>query len=97
MFDLNTIITRYFEVRINGILYEVEPPTVKMMRKLKEVSKSEEDIDAFVEILSRIMSKNRQKKEISIELIEQLSLDQMNELSEAYFTWLNKVKNHPNL
>ena len=96
MFDLNNIITRFFEVKINGIVLEVEPPTVKTLKRLMEVKKTE-DIEAFIEVLSRILSKNRQNKDISIDFVEQMTLDQMNELSEAYFLWLGKVKNHPNL
>ncbi|PKM75918.1 MAG: hypothetical protein CVU90_15165 [Firmicutes bacterium HGW-Firmicutes-15] len=96
MFDLNNIITRFFEVKINGIVLEVEPPKVKTLKRLMEVKKTE-DMDAFIEVLSRILSKNRQNKDISVEFVEQMTLDQMNELSEAYFIWLGKVKNHPNL
>lgn len=96
MFDLNNIITRYFEVKINGFELEIEPPTVKMLKRLTEVKKTE-NIDDFVEVLARILSKNRQKKEITVELVEQMTMDQMNELTEAYFMWLGRVKNHPNL
>ena len=96
MFDLNNIITRYFEVKINGFELEIEPPTVKMLKRLTEVKKTE-NINDFVEILAKILSKNKQRKEITVELVEQMTMDQMNELAEAYFMWLGRVKNHPNL
>ena len=96
MFDLNNIITRYFEVKINGFELEIEPPTVKMLKRLTEVKKTE-NINDFVEILAKILSKNKQRKEITVELVEQMTMDQMNELTEAYFMWLGRVKNHPNL
>ena len=96
MFDLNNIITRYFEVKINGFELEIEPPTVKMLKRLTEVKKTE-NINDFVEVLAKILSKNKQRKEITVELVEQMTMDQMNELTEAYFMWLGRVKNHPNL
>ena len=95
MFDLSNIITRYFEVKINGQMIEIEPPTVKMMKKLTAIKK-DEDMEGYIEMLARVMSKNRQRKEISVEIVEQMTLDQITEFSQAYFSWLKGIQNDPN-
>lgn len=96
MLDVNSLITRYFELKLNGSVIEVEPPTVKMIKKLMEVQKNN-DYEGSIEILSRILSKNRQNKEISTQLLDAISIDTINEIAQEYFMWLQKVKQHPNL
>ena len=96
MFDLNNIITRYFTLSINNTQLEVEPPRVKTLKKLIAVQKSE-DYDAFIEVMSEVLSKNRQKKKITVEMLDGIDVDVLNEISVQYFTWLSEVKNNPNL
>ena len=96
MFDLNNIITRYFTLSINKTQLEVEPPRVKTLKKLIAVQKSE-DYDAFIEVMSEVLSKNRQNKKITVEMLDGIDVDVLNEISVQYFTWLSEVKNNPNL
>ncbi|KAF0226179.1 MAG: hypothetical protein FD179_1010 [Erysipelotrichaceae bacterium] len=96
MFDLNNIITRYFTLSINNTQLEVEPPRVKTLKKLIAVQKSE-DYDAFIEVMSEVLSKNRQNKKITVEMLDGIDVDVLNEISVQYFTWLSEVKNNPNL
>ena len=96
MFDLNNIITRYFTRSLNNTQLEVEPPRVKTLKKLIAVQKSE-DYDAFIEVMSEVLSKNRQNKKITVEMLDGIDVDVLNEISVQYFTWLSEVKNNPNL
>ena len=96
MFDLNSVITRFFTLNINNTQLEVEPPRVKTLKKLIAVQKTN-DYDAFIEIMSEILSKNRQKKKITVEMLDGVDVDVLNEISVQYFTWLSEVKNNPNL
>lgn len=96
MFDLNNIITRYFTLGLNNTQLEVEPPRVKTLKKLIAVQKTE-DYDAFIEVMSEVLSKNRQNKKITVEMLDGIDVDVLNEISVQYFTWLSEVKNNPNL
>ena len=96
MFDLNSVITRFFTLNLNNNQLEVEPPRVKTLKKLIAVQKNN-DYDAFIEIMSEVLSKNRQKKKITVEMLDAVDVDVLNEISVQYFTWLSEVKNHPNL
>ena len=99
MFDISTICKRYFEVRINDQLFEVEPPKVKTLKKIVSLSKLDENqaLDELSEAVRRILSKNKEKKPVSIELVDELDLDQLHEVIVKYFEWLDNSKNSPNL
>lgn len=96
MFDLNSVITRFFTLNLNNNQIEVEPPKVKTLKKLIAVQKNK-DYGAFIEIMSEVLSKNRQKKKITVEMLDSVDVDVLNEISVQYFTWLSEVKNNPNL
>lgn len=96
MFDLNSVITRFFTLNLNNNQLEVEPPKVKTLKKLIAVQKNN-DYGAFIEIMSEVLSKNRQKKKITVEMLDGVDVDVLNEISVQYFTWLSEVKNNPNL
>ncbi|EDS77328.1 hypothetical protein CBC_A0775 [Clostridium botulinum C str. Eklund] len=98
MFDINTTNKRYFKIRINEIILEVEPPKIKALKKIINLSKSknEEAIDDLAEAVKMILSKNKSKYDIKQELIEELDLDQLTQILTAYFEWLNGEKNSPN-
>ena len=96
MFDLNNIITRYFTLSINNTQLEVEPPRVKTLKKLIAVQKTQ-DYDAFIEVMAEVLSKNRQNKKVTVDMLDGIDVDVLNEISVQYFTWLSEVKNNPNL
>ena len=74
MFDLNSVITRFFTLNLNNNQLEVEPPKVKTLKKLIAVQKNN-DYDAFIEIMSEVLSKNRQKKKITVEMLDGVDVD----------------------
>lgn len=95
MFDFSNVITRYFTITINGTGLEVEVPRVKTLKKLISVQKTQ-DYDAFIDVMSEILSKNRQQKSITVEMLDGTDVDVLNTLTTEYFAWLKEVKNHPN-
>ncbi|HAO61549.1 MAG TPA: hypothetical protein DCQ90_06435 [Erysipelotrichaceae bacterium] len=101
MFDINSMNKRYFEVRINGRLFEVEPPKVKTLKKIVALQNNEgaesEALNELSEAVRVILSKNKEKKHVSIEVIDDLDIDQMNEIITNYFEWISGVKKDPNL
>ena len=96
MFDLNSVITRFFTLNLNNNQLEVEPPKVKTLKKLIAVQKTN-DYETFIEVMSEVLSKNRQNMKITIEMLDGMDVDVLNEISVQYFTWLSEVKNNPNL
>lgn len=99
MFDISTVNKRYFEIRINGKLLEVEPPKVKTLKKIVSLSKvsGEEALSELAEAVRLILNKNKDRTTVLIDLVDELDLDQMNEIILKYFEWLDTSKNSPNL
>lgn len=97
MFDISTVSKRYFDIRINGVILEVEPPKLKALKKITNLSKSkdEEAIDDLTEAVKMILSKNKSKYDVT-ELIDELDFDQLNQILTAYFEWLAREKNSKN-
>lgn len=113
MFDMRSLIPRYFEVRLpNGLRLEVEPPKLKVLKKIMAVSKIETvttenadgeaviDDDVFeslAEGVAMALSKNKQKKEITTgDVAEILNLDQIQALLTEYFNWVSEIKHSKN-
>jgi len=98
MFDLNTINARYFDVTIGKLVLQVEPPKIKVLKKIMALTKSRNE-DALIELseaVRLILNKNKTKCVVSCDVIDELDTDQLNEVIAAYFEWLGKVKNSPN-
>lgn len=98
MFDINIVAKRYFEVKLNDMILEIEPPKLKTLKKITSLSKArnEDAMDDLAEAVGMILSKNKAGYKVPQELIDELDLDQMNEVLTAYFQWLNKEKNSKN-
>lgn len=98
MFDISTVNKRYFVIKINDITLEVEPPKIKMLKKITALSKSrnEDAMDDLAEAVRMILSKNKTGYKVPEEIIDELDFDQLNEILTAYFEWLSKEKNSKN-
>lgn len=98
MFDISTVSKRYFAIKINDTVLEIEPPKLKTLKKITSLSKSrnEEAMDDLSEAVGMILSKNKSGYKVQQDLIDDLDFDQMNEILTAYFEWLAKSKNSPN-
>lgn len=98
MFDISTVSKRYFEIKINDITIEVEPPKLKALKKITALSKShnEDAIDDLAEAVKMILSKNKSRYDVTQDFIDELDLDQLIEILTAYFDWLAREKNSKN-
>lgn len=98
MFDINSINKRYFNIKINGIELDVEPPKIKVLKKIISLTKnkSEDSISELSEAVKLILSKNKTGYLVPDEIIDDLDLDQYNAILIEYFKWIGEVKNSPN-
>lgn len=111
MFDMKALKTRYFELRLcNGLRLEVEPPKIKVLRKIMELAKVDSEggdesggdfddsaISMLSEALSMALSKNRQSKTITTDWIEDnMNIDEIQELLMQYFTWVQDIQSSKN-
>lgn len=108
MFDIKGVNKRYFEVTLyktndegeieGSISVEVEPPKLKVLKKITGLSKVKDEtaIEDLTDSIRLILNKNKAKKKVDEEYIDDLDMDQMNMLLNAYFDWLNETKNSPN-
>ena len=72
------------EININ-----VESPKLKTYKKFEEIGDNS-SMDDIVSILSLILSKNREKREISKDfLLENLELEEMLDIINDFTDWLN--------
>ena len=98
MFDINTINKRYFTIKIADLTLEVEPPKVKVLKKITALAKEKEEdqMEDLAEAIRIILSKNKDGYKVSEEIIDELDFDQMNEILTEFFRWLANSKNSPN-
>lgn len=73
---------------------KVEPPKIKALKKITSLSKvrDEDAIDDLSEAVRMILSKNKDKKIVSDEVMGELDLDQLSAILTSYFEWLGKEK-----
>lgn len=99
MFDLSAINKRYFEIKINEIVLEVEPPKVKTLKKIVNLQKNarrEDGLDDMTDAVIKLLSKNKDRREVPVELIDDLDFDELSQILTAFFEWLTGVKNSKN-
>lgn len=104
MLDLSVINKRYFEITLHNsgdgsiVKLEIEPPKVKTLKKLLEVTKLPEEkmVDGLVEGVLLILNKNRSGTAISKDLVEEMELNQMMVLVQTFMNWLNETQNSKN-
>lgn len=90
--------TRYFNVTFksddgNSQLVDVKPAKIKLLNKLSLISKdSENSLDEFITLISKIFSRNRQNIDVS-EYIQDLDIDEMYQLINEYTNWLQENPN----
>jgi len=98
MFDINTINKRYFTLKIGDLTLEVEPPKVKVLKKITALAKAKEEdqMEDLAEAIRIILSKNKGEYKVPEEVVDDLDFDQMNEILTEFFKWLAKSKNSPN-
>lgn len=113
MFDVSQIGRRYFDVRLvsNGedgekhtVELGVEPPTVKLLRRLSTVISGLSDkdhaelevIDELHDVVRDILSKNRTGYMVPDEMVDSLTFDQLAAIITAYFGWVGEERKAKN-
>ncbi|MDF2985735.1 MAG: hypothetical protein K0R50_1245 [Eubacterium sp.] len=98
MFDIDSISKRYFKIKINNIEIDVEPPKLKVLKKITSLAKAknEDAIEDLVEAVKIMLNKNKSGYQVQDELIDELDFDQLLEILTAYFKWIGEVRNSPN-
>ena len=93
MLVLNRLPKRYFEVELNGKCLSLEPPTLKILKKIDAA----ETTDQLIEIASIILSANKERIHVTSEQIEDcVDLDGLILLITKYAEWVGDQKNDPN-
>lgn len=99
MFDLSAVNKRYFDIKLNDLVLEVEPPKVKTLKKIVNLaanSKREEGLENMTDAVLTLLKKNKGDKKVPPSIIDELDYDQMNEIITAFFEWLTGEKNSKN-
>ena len=106
MYDMTALVTRYFKIKLkNGLFLELEPPKLKVLKKISSLSKSisakeltDKDITILAEAIALSLSKNKQNKTISIDTVENMfDIDEMYDFLSNYFKWVGEIQNQKNL
>lgn len=97
MFDLNSINKRFFEIKVGDTILELEPPNLKMLKKINKLAKvnDSDSMDELEEVVKGLLNKNRKKIDVS-GIVENLDTDQMQMFMLEFLRWLNDVKNSKN-
>ncbi len=104
MLDLTLIGSRYYPIKlqyitqeiVKDLILELEPCKLKTIRKFQNLAKNAGEAD-LSEIVLEILNKNKGNIKVTEEMIEELSIDQMQVLLIEYFNWIAKEKsNNPN-
>jgi hypothetical protein len=98
MFDTSLVNKRYFDITIEGVQLQVEPPKLKTLKKITSLSKvkKEDSIEELTEAVKMMLNKNKDNYTVSDELVEELDFDQLTSILTSFFEWLNNTKNSKN-
>ena len=103
MFDMTQYIPRYFKTKKkNGKILEVEPPKLKVLKKILKLSgvkddMSEKDFYNIILATSMALSKNKQNYKVTTEWLEDNhNIDELQDLLINYFGWVDEIQNSKN-
>jgi hypothetical protein len=102
MFDMTVLTPRYFELKLpGGKIIEVEPPKIKVLRKIMEMTAEAADdinqIACLSEGLAMALSKNKQGKKFEASWIEDnFNIDELHDLLISYFDWVKEIHSSKN-
>lgn len=105
MYDMTKLKTRYFDIKLkSGKILNVEPPKLKVLKKVAALSEikdtdnlGEKDIENLTAAVSIALSKNRQNFKITSEQVEEnYDIDEIVDLLNNYFDWVNSIQNSKN-
>lgn len=101
MYKINIKNGRYFQAEFEieaenqepyKIILDIEPCKLKTLRRFTDLLKKSSD-DDIVDLFRTVLNKNKTGYVVTIEAIENLTIEEMNEFLLAYFEWQTKEKN----
>ncbi len=105
MFDMGNLVKRYFPMTLeDGRKLEIEPPKLKVLKKIAHLSKltsgedlTEEDIESLSSAISLALSKNKTNVKISPDEVEDMfDIPSMFDFLTKYFNWVGEIQNSKN-
>lgn len=104
MFDMTSYIPRYFKIKLkNGKILDVEPPKLKVLKKIMKLAKNNkndvtgQDFENLIVASSLALSKNKQNYTVTEEWItDNHNIDELMELLTNYFDWVDEINNSKN-
>ena len=105
MYDMSKLKIRYFTMKLkNNKVIELEPPKMKVLKKIATLSKvsndgelSDENITNLTEAVSLALSKNKQNYKVSSEKVdEEYDIFEILDFLTNYFEWVNNTQNQKN-
>lgn len=105
MYDMTNLISRYFKIKLpDGRELELEPPKLKVLRKISKLSTTmtggaitEESIANITEAIALSLSKNKQNYNIEAEYVEDnFDIDEMYDFLTNYYQWVGEIQNSKN-
>ncbi len=103
MFDMTNYIPRYFNLKLkNGKVIDVEPPKIKVLKKILKLSggkedMTEKDFENIILATSMAISKNKQNYKVTTDWLEDNhNIDELQDLLINYFNWVDEVRNSKN-
>lgn len=91
MIDLNTVNKRYFDVKIGEYTLQLEPCSLKTLRKLSEVDEKT-TFGELTDLISTLLNKNRTNFKVPLETVENINISQMTLLLSSYMEWTAEEK-----
>lgn len=105
MYDMNTLVKRYFTITLDdGRTLELEPPKLKVLKKISQLSKmtngnelTVEDIESLSSAIALSLSKNKSNVKITSDEVEDMfDIDAMYDFLTKYFGWVSEIQNSKN-
>ena len=105
MYDMNTLVKRYFTITLDdGRTLELEPPKLKVLKKISQLSKltndselTVEDIESLSTAIALSLSKNKSNTKITSDEVEDMfDIDGMYDFLTKYFGWVSEIQNSKN-
>lgn len=105
MYDMSTLVKRYFTITLDdGRTLELEPPKLKVLKKISQLSKltnsnelTVEDIESLSTAIALSLSKNKSNVKITSDEVEDMfDIDGMYDFLTKYFGWVSEIQNSKN-
>ena len=105
MYDMSVLVKRYFTITLDdGRTLELEPPKLKVLKKISQLSKltnsnelTVEDIENLSTAIALSLSKNKSNVKITSDEVEDMfDIDGMYDFLTKYFGWVSEIQNSKN-